>query len=81
MRKAKGDQIFKGIGEIRRRKRKTKGKKVLDLLSLEETPILFIQIKHIKVGKGLLNHWEKDQDKQLNVGDVEETICLNTTYS
>ena len=76
MRKENVDQNCKGLGEIRIKKRNIKGRKDLDLLSLEATPTLFRKIKHFKVDQRPLNHWGKDQGNQLNVGDVEEIICL-----
>ena len=81
MSKAKVEHIFKGLGEIRRKKSKIKGRKALDLLSLKATPTFFNQIKHLKVDQRPLNHWGKDQGNQLNVGDVEETICLKIAHN
>ena len=80
MSKEKVDQICKGIGDIRRSKNKTKGIKVLNPLSLEEIPTLFSQIKYLKVDLRPLNHQGKDQRKQLNVWDVEETIWLRIAH-
>ena len=81
MSNAKVDQNCKGLGEIRREKSKIKGRNDLDLLSLEATPTLFSQIKHLKVDQRPQNHWGKYKGNQLNVWDVDEIICLRIAHS
>ena len=63
-----------------KKRNKIKGRKALDLLSLEATPTLLSQIKHLKVDQRQLNHWRKYQGNQLNVGDMDKTIWLKITH-
>lgn len=79
--KSKGRLDLQRSRRDKKKEKQDQRRKGLYLLYLEETPILFIQIRHLKMDQGPRNHWGKDQDNQLNVGDVEETIWLKTSHS